>query len=212
MDARVQEGMVALMGALSFRGQIVVGGSSALSEQGAYSDADWYLIADSFQEFLRVRKQKARVQSWKKIYGQDVDIIVFTKWLVKHKWYYLFGYDQDGQRVSPAYDRVLLRNNVLKLAYRTYGEAVFAEGSHQRYLLGKTLVYGLYALLFSDEKHQATLAPPFFFRPSPACTRITANKRRCGLHTTDTYTENVSGWTAPNRRHGAGCEGASGSV
>lgn len=153
---------------LENHGQVLIGGSQALYEAGPYSDVDYYVVC-SLRNAFKIIKNKQLMRSVDEQVQTPVSYIILPKILLKLKFYYLYGIDKLGKTFTVNYDKVLTRNNSLKLAYREFIEAKFLAGSQlndnifnkKKYHLAKALLHVLYANLLFEKNSQFKKEPLF---------------------------------------------------
>ncbi len=140
---------------LDFQGNVVIGGSHFFGEESEYSDTDYYIIARSVFELLKLLKRKKDIVKIKKELGIDDIVLLMSKGLFKYKWYYVHGSDESGNVVSSKYDPALIRTTSVKMAYKLYGDAMQCDDvAKKKYLYAKSLIQAMYAYSFFKDKKQ----------------------------------------------------------
>ncbi len=158
----MKSSFLAFVNALPVPATLVVGGSRALEEGTPESDTDVYLITKTMRDLRVLLHKKESVRPLKQQQGIEHDLILVSRWLLAHRFYYLYGQTPDGSIISAPVDCILQRNYALKVAYRCFVEAQLVhEVDKTTYLLKKALRYGIYSAALAQNNRLVAKGPLF---------------------------------------------------
>src|SRR3989338_1501247 len=153
MDARFQQNICLLCERIIFHGKFFLAASHVFGEAGIFSDIDCHLVAYSLRELFRLVREKETICHLKQELSITPSFILSAMPLVRHKLYFVEGWDAQGAWYCSPYDARLLRNTALKVAYREFFLSRTTAGEASVYHAGKALLQALWSLAFG--KHIA---------------------------------------------------------